>query len=81
MLNDPDYMPNTCQTDASNPFHPATQVGRSGQKHPFMSYTDPNTLLHVTWYGYSTGWGASGEWMFPGMAPPPPACLICETCA
>ncbi|XP_037791125.1 uncharacterized protein LOC119586464 [Penaeus monodon] len=41
------------------------KVGRSGQKHPFMSYTDPNTLLHVTWYGYSTGWGASGEWMFP----------------
>ncbi|XP_047489621.1 uncharacterized protein LOC125039572 [Penaeus chinensis] len=41
------------------------KVGRSGQKHPFMSYTDPDTLLHVTWYGYSTGWGASGEWVFP----------------
>lgn len=54
------------------------QVGRSGEKHAFMSYTDPDTLLHVTWYGYSTGWGASGEWMFPGTASPP-ACLMFET--
>nr|XP_045596590.1 uncharacterized protein LOC123757179 [Procambarus clarkii] len=41
------------------------KVGRSGQKHPFMSYSDPETLLHATWYGFATGWGAEGEWIFP----------------
>ncbi|XP_071519403.1 uncharacterized protein [Panulirus ornatus] len=45
--------------------HGIIKVGRSGQKHPFMSYSDPEALLHVTWYGYSTGWGAEGEWIFP----------------
>ncbi|KAK4293009.1 hypothetical protein Pmani_034259 [Petrolisthes manimaculis] len=41
------------------------KVGRSGQRRAFMRYTDPETLLHVTWYGYSTGWGAEGDWVFP----------------
>ncbi|TOF71570.1 hypothetical protein CGJ15_27935, partial [Vibrio parahaemolyticus] len=41
------------------------KVGRSGQKHAFMTYSDPETLLHATWYGFSTGWGAEGEWVFP----------------
>lgn len=33
-----------------------------------MTYSDPDNLLHVCWYGYSTGWGAEGDWIFPGMA-------------
>ncbi|XP_066983196.1 uncharacterized protein [Macrobrachium rosenbergii] len=45
--------------------HGVVKVGRRGEKHAFMSYTDPESLLHVTWYGFSTGWGAAGEWIFP----------------
>ncbi|KAK7076358.1 hypothetical protein SK128_019158 [Halocaridina rubra] len=44
--------------------HGVIKVGRKGIKHPFMSYTDPELLLHVTWYGYCTGWGAEGDWIF-----------------
>ncbi|XP_076038042.1 uncharacterized protein LOC143023402 [Oratosquilla oratoria] len=40
------------------------KVGREGQKNPFMTYSDPETLLHVSWYGFSTGWGADGHWTF-----------------
>ena len=31
-----------------------------------MIYKDPEILLHITHYGYSTGWGADGDWTFPG---------------
>ena len=31
-----------------------------------MIYKDPEILLHITHYGYSTGWGADGDWIFPG---------------
>jgi len=31
-----------------------------------MTYKDPETLLKVCHYGFSTGWGSEGDWIFPG---------------
>ncbi|XP_018008299.1 uncharacterized protein LOC108666006, partial [Hyalella azteca] len=41
------------------------RVGRQGELTPFMVYQDPRRLLHVAYYGFSTGYGAEGDWIFP----------------
>ncbi|MPD05720.1 hypothetical protein E2C01_101480 [Portunus trituberculatus] len=48
-----------------HPFLSSWQVGKSRSKAAFMTYVDPSSLLHFSWYGYSTGWGAEGDWIFP----------------
>ncbi|XP_045137604.1 uncharacterized protein LOC123519943 [Portunus trituberculatus] len=45
--------------------HGVIKVGKSRSKAAFMTYVDPSSLLHFSWYGYSTGWGAEGDWIFP----------------
>jgi len=40
------------------------KVGRKGERQAFMSYTDPETLLHVTHYGFCTAYGSEGDWTF-----------------
>lgn len=39
------------------------KVGKSKSRFAFMTYSDPS-LRHCSWYGYSTGWGAEGDWIF-----------------
>ncbi|XP_019646607.1 PREDICTED: uncharacterized protein LOC109487084 isoform X2 [Branchiostoma belcheri] len=38
-------------------------VGRQGEAHPFLEWTDPQPL-HVAYAGYTTGWGSTGQWRF-----------------
>ncbi|XP_078695320.1 uncharacterized protein LOC144924223 isoform X2 [Branchiostoma floridae x Branchiostoma belcheri] len=38
-------------------------VGRQGEAHPFLEWTDPQPL-HVAYAGYTTGWGSAGQWRF-----------------
>ncbi|XP_078602190.1 uncharacterized protein LOC144876595 isoform X2 [Branchiostoma floridae x Branchiostoma japonicum] len=38
-------------------------VGKVGDTQPFMQWTDPDPLP-ITYAGYTTGWGSTGEWVF-----------------
>lgn len=45
--------------------HDEVRVGRGNEFEPFMQCAIPEPF-RITYFGYSTGWGASGSWQFHG---------------
>ncbi|KAL7636420.1 UNVERIFIED_CONTAM: hypothetical protein RMT77_013195 [Armadillidium vulgare] len=40
------------------------KVGKKGKLRPFMTFEDPERLDDIKFYGYCTGYGAEGDWIF-----------------
>jgi len=40
------------------------KVGKRGDLSPFMVYEDTDGIGRLTHYGFSTGWGSEGDWIF-----------------
>lgn len=40
------------------------QVGREGDEEPFLSWENTEDPFKVTHFGFSTGWGSVGTWIF-----------------
>lgn len=40
------------------------QVGREGDEEPFLSWLNDEDPFNITHYGFATGWGSVGSWIF-----------------
>lgn len=44
--------------------HNIIQAGREGEEEPFLQWENTEDPFEVTHFGFATGWGSSGSWIF-----------------